>query len=96
MKAAAVAAGVSMQHFCRAFCAETGLPYSKYVAKLRTDKALQLMQTTQKSVKEIAYEVGFGSIAQFNRQFKRWQGACPTLCREAYEKGLEQPPSDGC
>lgn len=81
MKETAAAVGVSMQHFCRVFKEKCGLPFKKYLARLRTAKAIELMQTTQKSLKEIAYEAGFGSIAQFNRQFRRWQGTCPTVFR---------------
>lgn len=81
MKQAAASVGLCMQHFCRVFSEETGVPFSKYVAQIRTKRAAELMKSSNMSIKEIAYQVGFGSIAQFNRQFKRWQGVCPTSLR---------------
>lgn len=90
---AAAATGVCTQHFCRIFREETGLPFKKYLACQRTARARELLRTTSRSIKEIAYEVGFGSIAQFNRQFKRWQGAAPsTMARESPDARHGLPP----
>ena len=77
MRDAARSAGASIQHFCRVFGQETGQPFMKFVGALRAEKAAELLSQPGKSIKEIAFEAGFGSIAQFNRIFKRHHGVAP-------------------
>jgi AraC-like DNA-binding protein len=47
----------------------TGFKINEYTNKLRIDKASQLLLETNKTVLEIAYEVGFESLRTFNRVF---------------------------
>lgn len=72
MKDVAKLAGVSVQHFCRVFGKQTGQPFIKFLSGMRAIHAAKLLSNTRKSIKEIAYESGFGSIAQFNRLFRRY------------------------
>ncbi len=47
----------------------TGLKINEYINKLRIEKSAQLLLDTEKTVIEIAYEVGFESLRTFNRVF---------------------------
>ncbi|MEM1222460.1 MAG: helix-turn-helix domain-containing protein [Verrucomicrobiota bacterium] len=79
---AAQAVNASTRHFCKVFKQATGITFTDYLARVRVEKAKHLLQNPNLRVSEIAFEVGFESISQFNRSFKRVVGMAPTQFRE--------------
>ncbi len=79
-----VAAAVHMStfYFCKMFKKTTGLNFTDFVARTRTEKAKNLLLNPNLRVSEIAYEVGFQSLTHFNRIFKKIVGESPTEYRE--------------
>ena len=79
-----VAASVhtSLFYFCKLFKRHTGVSFTEYVSRLRTEKAKKLLLNPNLRVSEIAYEVGFQSLTHFNRVFKRILHESPTDYRE--------------
>jgi AraC-like DNA-binding protein/ligand-binding sensor protein len=77
----AKAAGASVFHFCKVFHRSTGLKYTDYVARVRLEDARNRLLNPNLRVSEIAYDVGFQSLTQFNRTFKRVFGQSPTEFR---------------
>jgi AraC-like DNA-binding protein/ligand-binding sensor protein len=67
----AKAAGASVFHFCKVFHKTTGLKFTDYVARVRLEDARTRLLNPSLRVSEIAYDVGFQSLTQFNRTFKR-------------------------
>jgi AraC-like DNA-binding protein len=67
----AKAAGASVFHFCKVFHKATGLTFTDYVARVRLGDARNRLLNPNLRVSEIAYDVGFQSLTQFNRTFKR-------------------------
>ena len=78
---AARAVNASTRHFCKVFKAATGLTFTDYLARVRVEKAKNLLQNPHLRVSEVAFETGFESISQFNRSFKRITGLAPTQFR---------------
>ncbi len=74
-------------HFCKMFKKATGLNFTAYVSRVRVEKAKNLLLNHNLRVSEIAYEVGFQSLTQFNRVFKRIEGESPTLYRGRLSPG---------
>jgi len=70
-------AGLSPQHFCKVFKQGTGLTFTRYLAKVRVEHAQSLLRGNSRRIADIAFECGFGSIATFNRVFKRLAGVSP-------------------
>jgi AraC-like DNA-binding protein/ligand-binding sensor protein len=68
----------SKSYFCKTFKKETGIHFTDYVSRLRTERAKNLLLNPNLRVSEIAYEVGFQSLTHFNRVFKRILGQSPT------------------
>ena len=62
---------ISTVYFRKAFLKETGKSPMAYLRKLRMEKAKELLKLPEKSVGEIAEEVGYSGIYQFSRVFKR-------------------------
>lgn len=75
------AAGASVYHFCKVFKKATGLRFTDYVSRVRLEDARRELLKPERRVSEIAYEVGFQSLTQFNRAFKRVFGESPSKFR---------------
>lgn len=75
-------AGMSESHFCRTFRGETGLTLTDYVTRYRVEMAKRELLKPQRRVSEVAFEVGFQSLSQFNRSFARITGISPTRWRQ--------------
>ncbi|MEM6768794.1 MAG: AraC family transcriptional regulator [Bacteroidota bacterium] len=72
------------QAFCRWFRKHTGLSFITYLNKSRIEAACQILLVSDRSVKTIAYEVGFESISHFNRTFKKYIGISPLEYRKKH------------
>ena len=71
-------AGVSRRHLNRKLRALTGQSVREFIRSLRMKRAAQLLQQQFGSVTEIAYEVGFQSIAHFAKVFRKQFGVSPS------------------
>jgi YesN/AraC family two-component response regulator len=72
---------VSSYHLCKLFRKSTGITFTEFVSRTRTEKAKNLLLNPQLRVSEIVYEVGFQSLTHFNRIFKKLVGESPTRFR---------------
>ena len=79
--AVAQASGASVFHFCKVFKKTTGLKFTDYVARVRLENAKTQLLNPSRRISEVAYDVGFQSLTQFNRMFKRIFGQSPTEFR---------------
>ena len=72
---------ISPCYFSKLFYKEIGESFSTYLTNLKINKAKLLLKTTEKSVQEIAFELGFNDTSYFIRRFKKHEGTTPTLFR---------------
>ena len=77
----AKAVNISPTHLSEKFRQVTGVNFVDYVARTRFDKACELLADGNLRISEIAFEVGFQSLSQFNRVFQRLSGKSPTAYR---------------
>ena len=61
-----------------------GISLMKYISKVRIGKAKELLLQSNKSVKEIAYDVGFSDVKLFLKRFKQLAGITPTKYRDTF------------
>jgi AraC family transcriptional regulator len=73
--------GLSSNHFCRAFKAETGMPPHRFYVVNRIDRARTMLEVTELSVSEIAGCLGFHEQSYFSRCFLRETGSSPSSWR---------------
>ncbi|HAK06999.1 MAG TPA: AraC family transcriptional regulator [Spartobacteria bacterium] len=81
LAAVAQASGASVFHFCKVFKKTTGLKFTEYVGRVRLENAKTQLLNPNRRISEVAYDVGFQSLTQFNRMFKRVFGQSPTEFR---------------
>ena len=70
-------AGISKDYFSRIFRNVTGMNYSKWLNRIRLDKATELLADRERTLTEIAMLSGFQSISSFNRVFRAEKGMAP-------------------
>ena len=81
LTAVARAASMSAFYFCKIFKAAVGLTFTDYVARTRVEKTKHLLLNPNVRISEAAFAVGFQSLSQFNRVFRRITGESPTHYR---------------
>jgi AraC family transcriptional regulator len=74
----AVEAGISAFHFSRVFKKATGLAPSQYFIRLRMSEARRLLRETNRSIIDIALDVGYSSPSHFAQIFRREVGVSPS------------------
>lgn len=77
----AAAAGASVFHFCKVFHKSTGLRFTDHLARVRAEEARSQLLNPNRRISEVAYDVGFQSLTQFNRTFRRIYGQSPSQFR---------------
>jgi len=83
LKKVAKAVNISGNHLSEKFKQVTGVKFTDYVARIRVGKARDLLGNSNLRISEIAFAVGFQSLSQFNRVFKKLSGQSPTQFRAA-------------
>jgi AraC-like DNA-binding protein/ligand-binding sensor protein len=83
LAAVAKAVNMSASYFSEKFKEVTGINFVAYVARTRIEKARNLLQNPNLRISEIAFDVGFQSLSQFNRAFKQVTGKSPSKYRQS-------------
>lgn len=74
-------AGASPFHFLRIFRRFTGVPPVHFLHALRLEEAKRLLLTTDLSVTDICFEVGYNSLGTFTSRFTQLVGLSPARMR---------------
>ncbi|HTE42949.1 MAG TPA: AraC family transcriptional regulator [Steroidobacteraceae bacterium] len=74
--------GLSPFHFLRLFAAVTGVTPHQYLVRSRLRRAAQLLADEERSITDIAGDVGFGDLSNFVRTFHRAAGVSPRAFRQ--------------
>lgn len=77
----------SKYHFCKIFKKYMGISPLKYVAFLRVSKAKNLLLRDDLTISDVAWEVGFNDLSNFNKHFKKHTGISPS----AYKTNSKRP-----
>ena len=75
---------INPTHLSEKFKQVTGVKFVDYVAQIRFERAKKLLEDVDLRVSEIAFAVGFQSLSQFNRVFKRLSRKSPTEHRAVH------------
>jgi signal transduction histidine kinase/ligand-binding sensor domain-containing protein/DNA-binding response OmpR family regulator len=70
---------ISKRQLHRKLLALTGHGPGEFIRIIRLKKAAKMLKENRFSITQIAYEVGFGSPAQFTRAFKKYFGCLPSM-----------------
>lgn len=77
----------STSYISRFFKSMTGINFQQYLNYIRLDKASELLLYTNKSITNIAVEIGLNNVKTLNRLFRYYYDSSPSEYREKY-KGI--------
>lgn len=77
----AKAVGLSRERLSRLFHESLGITFSEYLNHARLETARSLLEGTDRSVTEIAFDSGFQSLSQFHRRFRSAENQSPSQFR---------------
>ena len=83
LESAAAEAGLSPFHFLRLFSKVLGVTPHQYLVRSRLRRAARLLCDEERSVTDVALDVGFGDLSNFVRTFHRAAGVSPGGFRRA-------------
>ncbi|WP_243390701.1 AraC family transcriptional regulator [Paenibacillus sp. GM2FR] len=84
----AASSGWTHEHFTRMFVRWIGIPPQKALLERRLRRAEQLLIQAERTIKQIAYDVGFADEHYFSRMFKRTRGVTALEFRDRYADPL--------
>lgn len=87
LKEAAKISGYTKTYFSKKFKDVFGLTFKEYVDFVIMSKAQQLILAENKSVTETALALGYDSVQNFSRAFKRTTGFSPRKCKDLQNRG---------
>jgi transcriptional regulator GlxA family with amidase domain len=77
LESLAEVAGLSRAAFAQRFKRVTGDTPAHYIARIRIQRAMDLLRATDDNLERIAERVGYGDPFVFSKAFKRLQGVSP-------------------
>ncbi len=78
-------AGMTEAAFCRYFKARANKTFIDFVNEIRIGHACKLLLEDKVNIGQIAFDSGFDSLSNFNRNFKKYTGATPREYKRNYE-----------
>jgi AraC family transcriptional regulator len=83
LEGAARETGLSAFHFLRLFRDVLGVTPHQYLVRSRLRRAARLLADEDRSITDVAFDVGFGDLSNFVRTFHRAAGVSPRRFRRA-------------
>jgi transcriptional regulator GlxA family with amidase domain len=87
-------AAISKYHFHRLFTATYGRTPAAHLAERRIERAQDLLRSSNLSVTEVCFAVGYSSLGSFSSRFTQIVGETPTAFQHRY--GGKAPRIPGC
>ena len=88
VKELAEMASMSEKNFIRYFHFNAGISPKRYLIEQRMKYATELLADKNKSITDIAQEVGYSDPYCFSKAFRKYYGESPTACRKSLAKTL--------
>ncbi|RMG85461.1 MAG: AraC family transcriptional regulator, partial [Bacteroidetes bacterium] len=70
-------AHMTTNSFCRFFKKQTGKSFSQFLNEVRVNNAIRLLTHEDIYVSEVCFKVGYNSVTNFYKQFKKITGTSP-------------------
>jgi transcriptional regulator GlxA family with amidase domain len=86
LQSLAEAVGMSVRNFGRAFAQATGITPHEFVEQARIDAARRLLEGSDRPLKAVAFDCGFGSADRMRIVFSERLGVSPAHYRASFRK----------
>ena len=61
---------------------DSGVRFHDLLADVRREESIRLVQTTNRSLTDVALDLGYSDLTNFLRAFRRWTGTTPGQVRK--------------
>ncbi len=78
--------GISRSHLNKLFKESEGVSIVDFIGKVRVNRSQELLENEGLRVIDIAYSVGFNSLSNYYRTFKKYTNQSPNEYRKDYKK----------
>lgn len=82
-------AGMSVPAFCNYFKKSTKKTYIEFLNEVRIGHACKQLMDTQMTIEQICYDSGYGTLANFNKQFFKVKKVTPSYYRKVFMRREE-------
>lgn len=82
---------ISPSYFSKLFRKQMGINFSNYVNKVRIVKSKEMLKSSNASIINIAFDVGYKDCGYFIKVFKMFEGVTPNLFRTQYIGSASKP-----
>ncbi|PYI56321.1 AraC family transcriptional regulator [Paenibacillus flagellatus] len=80
------ALGISKYYFIKLFRRTVGKTPIEYLSRKRMEKAVELLRQTDRSLDDIAQQVGYMNVNYFSKVFRKYFGVPPGQFRKKYDR----------
>ncbi|MGA5896616.1 GlxA family transcriptional regulator [Streptomyces venetus] len=81
---------MSVRTFTRRFREETGVSPGQWLTQQRVERARHLLESTDRSVDQVAHDAGFGTAQSMRQHMQAALGVTPTAYRRTFRTGKDQ------
>ena len=78
--------GYNKKYLTTFFRKQSGISIKQYLLLVKMDHAKAELSDTNKTIAQIAYDIGFQDVHHFSNAFKKYTGLSPTSYRNSYNK----------
>jgi AraC-like DNA-binding protein len=78
--------GVDYPYLSKLFSDEEGITIEQYIIQQKIERVKELLAYGEQTLSDIAFDLGYSSVAALSSQFKKVTGMTPTAYREADDK----------
>ncbi|MFI8220302.1 GlxA family transcriptional regulator [Streptomyces sp. NPDC085932] len=82
---------MSVRTFTRRFREETGVSPGQWLTQQRVERARHLLESTDRSVDQVARDAGFGTAQSMRQHLQAALGVTPSAYRRTFRAGAEEP-----
>ena len=86
LESLATAVGMSSRNLARHFVRETGITPHEFIERARVDAARMMLEGTDRPLKSIAFDCGFGSADRMRIVFSTRLGVTPAQYRASFRR----------
>lgn len=91
LEQAAHVAGLEKNYFSTFFHQKVGVCFRHWLAWVRINHAVRLIRSSDYSLTEVAFAIGFGDLRTFERSFKKCTGNTPRDFKKQFQDAVLKP-----